>query len=260
MDGYRISRPALAAALMAAVAIGIGCSDDTPVVPATQTYKGAETPVGAGVAWTELVFDGDALQSMRVAFTRGALDDLPPTLPTTEYVIPLPANAPATVFDHVTINWQPEGHPPPMVYTHPHFDVHYYLVSIAERNAMTPADPSYAGKIAAVPAATDAPPRYSADPQGVPRMGTHWTNIDSHEFHGSPFTHTMVYGFYDAKMVFIEPMLTRAFLLTRPDVTADIQVPQRYPKPGRYPAKYRVYHQAAGDEYRVELLDFRDRN
>jgi hypothetical protein len=171
-------------------------------------------------------------------------------------VISIPSDAPATVYDHIGLNWQPEGHPPPRVYTHPHFDVHFYLISRAERDQITPADPEYEAKIAAQPSAEETPPRYAPDPEGVPRMGTHWTNIDSHEFHGSTFTNTMVYGFYDAKMVFIEPMVTRAFLLSRPDDTKTIQVPERYPARGRYPRAYTVRYDATTDNYRVELHTF----
>jgi hypothetical protein len=31
------------------------------------------------------------------------------------------------------INWMPEGHPSPMVYTVPHFDFHFYMIPNAER-------------------------------------------------------------------------------------------------------------------------------
>jgi hypothetical protein len=147
-----------------------------------------------------------------------------------------------------------------MVYTHPHFDVHYYLVTPEQRNAMTPADPSFAAKAAVVPSAAETPAGYAADPQGIPRMGTHWTDRSSHEFHGSPFTNTMVYGFYEGKMIFLEPMMTKAFLETQPDETNDIAVPAQYPGPGAYPTSYRVRFDNATSLYRVELLSFVERD
>ena len=36
------------------------------------------------------------------------------------------------VVDHVVINWEAVGHPPPKVYDVPHFDFHFYLVKRAE--------------------------------------------------------------------------------------------------------------------------------
>ena len=251
----RTSGIAGAAALCAATTIAFGCSED-PVSPEPEIFKGPEIAVGAGLAWAEMAFVRGELDEVSLVFTPAALDNLPATLPATEYHIPLPSAAPATVYDHIGINWQPGGHPPPVVYTHPHFDVHFYLASVAERNAMTPANPAFQAKVTAMPTPQETPPRYEGDGFGIPRMGAHWANVDSHEFHGSPFTNTLIYGFYEGKMVFIEPMITRAFLLSRPDETRTMQVPQRYPQPGRYPKEWRVAWDAATGTYRVSLQAF----
>lgn len=250
-----------AAAACATALLALAACGDDGSAPATRTFRGPQVAVGAGMAWSEMVFDGaDELQELSVVFTEGALTNLPPTLPNTEFIIPMPTQAPATVYNHIGINWQPNGHPPPMVYTVPHFDVHYYLVSLSARDAMTAADPAFAAKLAKAPANDEAPPGYVADVQGVPRMGTHWTDPTSHEFHGSPFTNTMVYGFYDGRMVFLEPMMTKAFLESKPNETKPIKVPARYPTPGRYPTSYRVAHDATAKEYRVTLLGMQSRN
>jgi len=58
----------------------------------------------------------------------------------------------------------------------------------------------------------------------------------------------MVYGFYDGKMVFIEPMTTKAYLESKPDETKAISTPTRYAVAGRYPASYRVAFDAATKE------------
>jgi len=237
----------------------IACSED-PVAPDTRTLTGPVIAVGAGTAWTELQLDrSDQIKSIALVFTETALSNLPATLPNTEFIVPLPADAPAMVFNHVAINWQPEGHPPPMVYTVPHFDVHYYLVTTQQRDAMTPADAQFGAKSAAAPPAAQAVPGYVGDPFGIPRMGAHWTDRNSHEFHGSAFTSTMVYGFYEGKMIFLEPMLTKAFLESKPNVTKNISVPASYPKVGRYPTAYRVAHDPATRQYRVELMGFEAR-
>ncbi len=87
-------------------------------------------------------------------------------------------------------------------------------------------------------------------------MGTHWTDWTSHEFHGETFTSTLVYGFYDATMVFMEPMLTRAFLQRRPDETKTVSVPAHHPEAGRLPTSYRMWYDAASSRYRIDLTDF----
>jgi len=257
----RYSQLIVAALVMAMCVVAglVACGDSAG--PDTRTLRGPDISVGAGLARTEIVIDEkDRIQSIAVLFGREALDNLPAALPNTEYVLPLPSDAPATVFNHVAINWQPQGHPPPMVYTHPHFDVHFYLISMQQRNAMTPADPDFASKAVKAPPAAAAPPGYVGDPQGIPRMGTHWTDRNSHEFHGQLFTNTMVIGFYDGQMIFLEPMMTRAFLESQSDVAKTIALPQQVPIPGAYPSTYRVRYDSATGDYRVELLDFEQRN
>ena len=70
----------------------------------------------------------------------------------------------------------------------------------------------------------------------------------------------MVYGFYDGKMVFIEPMMTKAFLDSKPNETKALKVPAKYPTPGRYPTSYRVAYDATAKEYHVTLLSFQSRS
>jgi hypothetical protein len=242
--------------LSAGIISVLACSDDGSG-PETRTFRSADIAVGAGLAHSEMVFDSDnQVQSIRVVFSEAALNNLPETLPNTEFIVPLPADAPLTVFNHIGINWAPNGHPPPMVYTVPHFDVHYYLISTQERDAISPADPTFGAKATKAPATDQIVPRYVGDAFAIPRMGTHWTDQDSHEFHGQPFTSSIIYGFYDGRMIFIEPMMTRAFLESKPDQTKPLRVPAKYPKAGRYPTTYRVAFDIAAKEYRVEMLDF----
>lgn len=261
MSGTIAQRSVRVAAACVATAVAlVACGDDT-AAPESSIFRGPQVAVGAGMAWSEMVFDSsEELKELSVVFTEGALTNLPTTLPNTEFIIPMPTQAPATVYNHIGINWQPNGHPPPMVYTVPHFDVHYYVVSMSARDAMTPADPSFAAKAVKAPAADEAPPSYVSDPQAIPRMGTHWSDPTSHEFHGSPFTNTMIYGFYDGRMTFLEPMMTKAFLETKPNETKALKVPAKYPAPGRYPTSYRVVYDATSKEYRVTLQGMQTRS
>jgi hypothetical protein len=245
--------------LLGIVAGLVACDESSG--PETRTLRGPDISVGAGLARTEIVMDGDeGIRSIAVVFTRDALNNLPATLPNTEFIVPLPSDAPATVFNHIGINWQPQGHPPPMVYTHPHFDTHFYMISMQQRDAMTPADPQFAQKAARAPDAGATPAGYVGDPFGIPRMGTHWTDQNSHEFHGQPFTNTLIFGYYDARLIFLEPMMTKAFLESNPDEAKTIALPAQVPVPGAYPTTYRVRYDNAAAEYRVELLDFVKRN
>ncbi len=48
-----------------------------------------------------------------------------------EYPLPMPKHGPNSGCTHVVIDWNPHGHPPPHVYTVPHFDFHFYGISSA---------------------------------------------------------------------------------------------------------------------------------
>ncbi len=54
-----------------------------------------------------------------------------------EHVLALPAAAAATPFKHIVVNWNNHGHPPPGIYSVPHFDFHFYTISNAVRQTIT---------------------------------------------------------------------------------------------------------------------------
>jgi hypothetical protein len=102
------------------------------------------------------------------------------------------------------------GHPPPGIYSVPHFDFHFYKMPLAERLAIPP----YPQAMAAFnnnPLPGYLPTAYVKAPAGEAKMGAHWMDVTSPEFNGQPFTHTFVYGSYDGKVNFLEPMATLAF-------------------------------------------------
>ena len=84
-------------------------------------------------------------------------------------------------------------------------------------------------------------------------MGAHWVDPKSPELNGELFTRTFLYGSWDGRMIFAEPMVTKAFMETKPDFRAPIPAPARYAAPGHYPTEYRVYWNEAAKEYRVAL-------
>lgn len=242
------------------VLVLLACSDGG-TGPAARTLRGADVSVGDGLAHIEMVIDGsDNLTSISAVFNDDALDNLPTTMPATVFDLPLPANAPAGIIQYATLNWNPQGHPPPAVYTVPHFDVHFYFIPKSEVATITPADPDFAAKGAKAPPADELPPGYVGDPVAVPQMGTHYMDAGSHEFHGDPFTNTFVYGFYDGTMIFLEPMMTHAFLESRQGETKSLAIPAKYPAAGRYPTSYSVTFDAAAGGHRVTLDGFTERN
>jgi hypothetical protein len=153
-------------------------------------------------------------------------------------VLPLhPKAMELTPFKTIGVDWNPAGHPPENIYTKPHFDFHFYLMTEAERLAAT--DPA---KLNAVPLADYLPPTYfGVDP--VPQMGKHWLDMTSPELNPAnpaPFTQTFVYGSYNSKVNFYEPMITLGFLKNTAQFERSIPQPTKFASVGYYPTKMKV--------------------
>ena len=223
------------------------------------TYRGASVHVGHGSAHVAVHTDASgAPTSVVVVLSRGALKGLPTTLNkksaegSWEYPLPMPTHGPKTGYTEVVIDWNPHGHPPPHIYTVPHFDFHFYGIPPAAVEGIAfkgPNDP--ATKVSdqgLVPAG------YKVIPEtAVNEMGVHAVDTTAPEFHGKPFTATFIYGYYKGQLVFFEPMVTRAFLLTKPHFTKSVRVPVHYSRPGYYPTRYRVQYDASHHVYLVEM-------
>jgi len=219
-------------------------------------FTGAAQPVGQGAVrpWVKLDENGNPT-AIGVTFDEGALEGLPADAPAgklgSEYVFALPPEA--GVFDHVLLNWNPHGHQPSKVYDVGHFDFHFYTISRQAREQITATGDDLA-RTQRRPSAEFVPEGYIYAPNSEePQMGAHWVDPASHEFHGHDFTRSFLYGSYDGRLIFFEPMITKAYLLTKPDVTEPLKLPARYDKSGYYPTRYSVKYDAAKKEYTVAL-------
>ena len=145
--------------------------------------------------------------------------------------------------DHIDLGWNPQGHEPDPIYTLPHFDLHFYMLSGKDQAAIIP------GPDPIVVPAQYIPADYVSGVIAVPNMGVHYIDSKAPEFNGSKFTSTYIYGFYRGKMIFGEPMFTREFLLTKPQFTAPVKQPVVFHKAGYYPTSYRIAYDSSSKEY-----------
>lgn len=225
---------------------------------------GSAVQVGSGSAKSYVILEDGTPAEFGVALSESALTSLPPVDEAHphgyEYLLPLPAWNP-TPYKLLELNWNPAGHEPPGLYDAPHFDFHFYTITEAERNAIHPTDPSFQAKAERFPTAEFISAGYFTPPPvaAAPRMGVHWIHPASPELNGQPFTKTFIYGTWDGKVIFAEPMITKAFLDTKPDVETSIPVAQRHDPAGLYPGAYRVYWDQGTREYRIALSDFAQR-
>lgn len=214
------------------------------------TFYSPTHPIGNGVAraWVSENKNGEPV-AVGLNFTAKSLENLPST--PASYVFILPKNKGRNFYTHVLLDWNPEGHEPPGVYDLPHFDVHFYIITNEERLAIGPYDTE---QFENFPAGTYVPPVYFPGP-GVPQMGVHWIDGLSPEFNGGVFSKTFIWGSYDGKFIFWEPMVTLDYLLSRPDDVIDLRQPSAYQTDGYYATKYKVSYSVNPKEYTVALLD-----
>lgn len=222
------------------------------------TFKGPEITMGRGKVRSFVRINHEGVpQEIGAEITADALDGLPMDQPEYSFDIPLHQKAGAvTPFDHMEVDWNPAGHPPPGIYTLPHFDVHFYMISEEEQMAIPPYTTQTAALFDNYPPDGYIPTGYIPAPEGVPQMGKHWLDVTSAEFNGGPFSKTFIFGSYDGRVIFYEPMVAKDFLESTSYSISPIRQPQYFsPTNTYYPTQYQVYKNDKGN-YVVSLSGF----
>lgn len=241
----------------AAPSASAGAAPSKPL--AGRVLQGAPVPFGNGTARTLVAVDLDGSPStLGVSLSADALDGLPAEPPADDtgwlYRLPLPAGLALPPFDHVGLYWNPHGHEPHGVYDVSHFDVHFFMSAPEDLDRITAIDRDLERAyrlppVAAIPVGYLLPPNTQHR-----RMGVHWVDTSAAELKGEPFTATFIIGSYDHQVNFLEPMITRAFLAGKPDLTRPVPQPAGYARAGWYPTTWSVRWDEPRREYLV-LLD-----
>jgi hypothetical protein len=169
-----------------------------------------------------------------------------------EYPLPMPVTGPKTGYSEVMIDWNPHGHPPPHVYTVPHFDFHFYGIDKAAVQRISFKGPTDPATKVSDPKLVPAGYKVFAE-TAVNQMGVHAIDTAAPEFHGKPFTATFIYGYYKGRLIFLEPMVTRSFLQTKPNFYGPVKIPAKYSRPGYYPTSYSVKYDGGRHAYVIEI-------
>ncbi|MGZ3769683.1 MAG: DUF5602 domain-containing protein [Bdellovibrio sp.] len=197
-------------------------------------------------------------QSIGFAVSEKALEGLPDhDIP--QIVLRLPSILQISPYDHMTIQWNAHGHVPEHIYNVPHFDFHFYFIPQSVREAITCSGPDTA-VCKKQPPADEIPAYYLPTPDGFPMMGWHFYDPRSPEFNGKPFTVTFIYGFYNGHMTFLEPMMTRDFLMKKESFSNDIPAPQVWPSTGYYPKTYSVQYDSQRKVFFITLTNLEFKN
>lgn len=127
----------IAIALSALTLVLSACNDTTGPASKAGLFKGAAKPIGNGTAtpWVRLNDAGDPT-SYGLTLSDGALENLPAGDDHGEghdhalaVTLPMPSQAAGTNIDHISFDWNPNGHEPAVIYGAPHFDVHFYMIN-----------------------------------------------------------------------------------------------------------------------------------
>src|SRR6478735_4483716 len=140
----------LAVAVGTALAFACSCTSGTTQTsgsgaPSNGTVFGPSQPLGNGTVKTSVTLDG----------------------------------AGQTAFNHVMLNWNPQGHETAELFGKPHFDFHFDMVDMTTMQAINPDDPKFAAKAEHLPEPRFVPQDYVVPPnppvmaQVVPGMGVH---------------------------------------------------------------------------------------
>ncbi|MFZ2530359.1 MAG: DUF5602 domain-containing protein [Rhodococcus sp. (in: high G+C Gram-positive bacteria)] len=260
MRHHRMFRSAGLAVAACVVASGSVWHNATAVPDESHTHFGSTATAGNGVIRTFTSVDAAGNPTaVGIRMSADALDGLPDD--GAMLMLDVPETAAATAFDHVMINWNPRGHPPETLFGKPHFDLQFYMTDMASIERIDPAAPDFAIRAANLPAPQYMPRGYVLPPgpaaeQVVPFMGAHWLDATEGMIPGVyDFTETFINGSWDGTYTFMEPMITRAWLLTGPTLREDIEQPQAYQQSAYYPTVYTVRFDDRTQEFEVALSE-----
>lgn len=238
---------------------GLSTTHESGQKGAVKTYYGSETEIGSGTAQVWVQTAQGKPVTLAIELTEDALMDIMEQ-DMFEIALPLPGPAHATGYKTVMIGWNPMGHEPEGIYTLPHFDFHFYMQTMGQIMQIEGGPDAGAWSLVG----TVFPEFYvfGPEPFAVPHMGVHWSDVRSPEFSPAGFSRTFIYGSYQDRVTFLEPMITLDYLLSlAPGESETIPVPSllSYQDPGYYPLSYTITHTTYGT-YIIALTDLVWRN
>ena len=194
-----------------------------------------------------------------------------------------------TPFDHMGWFANAQGHAPRGVFDVRHVDVHFFTITVEERKTISgqlndpkllqfpplgflpkdfclplvpPPFPPVCRLLADL-TATDIPASNDAE------QGLHWVDSFAPELRGKPFEQIFIFGSYDGKIDFWEPMITKKFFENVRSLLIDLEAtektialtfaikqPEQFQEAGYYPTQYSIRYDAEAGEFSVSLDDF----
>lgn len=241
------------------------CANETPLVET----KGDCGDVYTGNICTYALAQGEDVVGAGAVIPLAAIEnapaghahmDWPPTALLTTQLPEQGTKASGLV--EMNMYWEGKGHPP-APYMIPHFDFHFYLIPDSEVKAIDCKDVTKPAALATGYSLIDAPLSPKEQKMTgfeklvgicVPGMGMH-SLLTSEVESTTPFRGTMVIGYYHAKPIFIEPMISRDMLLEKKSFT--LPVPDIPGLTGPHPTTFNATYDAVSNSYKFQFADFK---
>lgn len=280
--------------LAMSLALAVGAAGAADRAAQAKTLFGKAQALGKGTAKSYAVTNDDGkLAAIGVVFKASLLDGLPPERNKTSRCADLDKNGriddhgecegdyelrlalPAAVSARadvpirwIAMNWNPHGHPPE-AWSVPHFDFHFYMIDEKAVDAIRVGPcPIFINcedkkrALKKVPAKYVHPDHVSVG-AAVGQMGDHLIDVNTPEMakqNPRPFTKTMIFGAYDGRITFYEPMITLSYLRNLPaNGCAPIKQPRAWTRAGYHPTFYCIRHSKKHASYTVSLEGMRYR-
>jgi hypothetical protein len=163
----------------------------------------------------------------------------------------------ATGFNHMGVNWEIFGHPPETWLT-PHFDFHFYTVT---PDAVQAIDCGETSKPAELPSEYALPdleiPEMGVTLIGacVPTMGMHAAR-ESELAQPDVFESSMIVGYYDQDLIFLEPMIAKAKLMQESSFPMDVPAVPNAAANVKWPTSFQAVYDADSRTYRFVFSGF----
>jgi hypothetical protein len=225
------------------------------IAPACQKAFGADICVSGKMS-------GKNVTEIEAVIPMAAISNAPKEMemkwpPPEDAIVSLPAElSAATGIQTLTFYWEPMGHPPAPFMT-PHFDFHFNTISEADRRAMDCSDHVKPNELPSGYALTDdtVPNLGVLVGTCVPLMGMHALSMAGQP---TPFSATMVLGYYHGSPIFFEPMISQATLMSKKPFSLPILAPIQASSSVVYPSQFNATYDAASNSYRFVLTGFKN--
>lgn len=221
----------------------------------------AGTRAGDRIAGASSAFGGGQVSTFALSDGAGGVTHVGATMPLSVLVAVEPTAATAsmpdvakrtTFFDHVYFERFPQGHPP-AAYEVDHLDFHFMGISVDEQSSID-------CKSEVVPASDLIPGGYVITGESCePSVGLSAFDSTSPELAlkaPQAFTRTMVIGYHDGKVAFLEPMVARTTLEARESFTLAVPRPSHLDRKTLWPKRFDASYDPTTDSYALVFSDF----